>query len=81
MYDAFSPKPDNSAPFTTSPARVNLLARNTAASPDAKLSDRLPLWKTDQVPQQTLDGIIWKSVFGANSTPPAPGPNGASVDQ
>lgn len=81
MYDAFTPKPDNSAPFNVVPAQVNLLARNTPYSPDAKLSDSLPLHKTDTVPQQTLDSILWQSVYGANSTAPAPGPNAAAGDQ
>ena len=47
MYDVFSPKPGNSAPINVVPAQVNLLARNTPYSPDAKLSDSLPLHKTD----------------------------------
>ncbi len=81
MYDVFTPKPDNSATVNAAPAQVNLLARNTAASPDAKLSDSLPLHHTDMVPQQTLDGILWRSVYGANSTPPSPGPNGSTTDQ
>ena len=28
----------------------------------------------DQVPQGTLDAILWHSVYGADSTPPPPGP-------
>ena len=81
MYDAFTSKPDNSAPVNAVPAQINLLTRNTAASPDVKLSDSLPLRKTDTVPQQTLDMILWQSVYGANSTPPPPGPNGSTSDQ
>jgi DNA-binding beta-propeller fold protein YncE len=81
MYDVFSPKPVNSAPINAAPAHVNLLARNKPSSPDAKLSDSLPLHQTDMVPQQTLDGILWQSVYGANSTPPPPGPNAAAGDQ
>ncbi len=81
MYDVFSNKPVNSAPISVVPAKVNLLARNTAAGPDAKLSDSLPLHQTDAVPQQTLDSILWQSVYGAHSTPPSPGPHGSTTDQ
>lgn len=74
MYDVFSGTPTNSAPFTTIPAKVDLLARNDSASPDAKLSNSLNLQSIDRVPQDTLDRIIWHSVYGPSSTPPAPGP-------
>ena len=60
--------------------KVNLLARNTLASPYARASSQLPLYSPDLVPQGELDSIIWKSVYGATSTPPPPGPN-AGTDQ
>jgi DNA-binding beta-propeller fold protein YncE len=81
MYDVFSPKRVNAAPVTNVPARIDLLTRNTAASPDAQLSNGLALGKPDQVPQQQLDTILWQSVYGGNSTPPAPGPNGSANDK
>ena len=31
--------------------------------------------QTDTVPQSVLDGILWKSVHGAQSDPPPAGPN------
>ena len=37
--------------------------------------------KPTMVPQQTLDTIVWQSVYGANSTPPVPGPTAAAGDQ
>jgi DNA-binding beta-propeller fold protein YncE len=81
MYGVFSRTPVNGAPVNNVPARVDLLTRNTAASADAQLSNGLPLAKPDHVPQQQLDTILWQSVYGANSAPPAPGPNGSANDQ
>ena len=31
--------------------------------------------QVDAVPQGQLDAILWKSVYGADSTPPPPGPD------
>ena len=75
MYDVFSPTPVNSAPVNNIPTKINLLTRNTPAAPYAAASSRLPLGTPDLLPQGELDSIIWKSVYGANSTPPPPGPN------
>jgi DNA-binding beta-propeller fold protein YncE len=75
MYDVFSPTPVNGAPVNNIPTKINLLARNTPAAPYAAASSRLPLGTPDLLPQGELDSIIWKSVYGANSTPPPPGPN------
>jgi DNA-binding beta-propeller fold protein YncE len=75
MYNAFSSKPLNSAPYDAIPARIDLLTRNTAAAPWAAVSNRLPLADCDAVPQVKLDAILWKSVHGAKSTPPPAGPN------
>jgi DNA-binding beta-propeller fold protein YncE len=75
MYDAFTSKPLNSAPVDAIPAQVNLLERNTPAAPWADLSIELSLGEMDTVPQVVLDAILWKSVYGLESTPPPPGPN------
>jgi hypothetical protein len=74
MYDAFSSKAVNAAPVTAIPARIDLLKRNTAASPEAKLSSRLSFGRLDSVPQWQVDRILWHSVHGAHSEPPPPGP-------
>ncbi len=74
MYDAFTASALNTAPVTAIPARVDLLTRNGPASSDSVWSSRLALGQPDQVPQSTLDQILWHSVYGANSTPPPPGP-------
>jgi DNA-binding beta-propeller fold protein YncE len=75
MYDVFSPTPVNSAPVNTIRPGINLLARNGPAAALSQESSQLPLGAPDEVPQSELDTIIWKSVYGVNSTPPPPGPN------
>ena len=80
MYDAFTSRPLNAAPVDAIPPQVDLLERNTAAAPWAALSNRLPLGEVDAVPQWQLDAILWKSAYGAKSTPPPTGPN-AERDQ
>ena len=79
MYDAFTTTPVNLEPWTTRPAQVDLLARNTAASPAAAQSAALSLGSTDSVPQVLLDAILWKSVHGEASQPPPPGPGSAAA--
>jgi hypothetical protein len=80
MYDVFTSRPLNAAPCDVIPAKVDLLARNTQAAPWAALSNSLPLGEIDAVPQGQLNAILWKSVHGADSTPPPAGPN-AEKDQ
>ena len=82
MYDAFDANAsDNDEPYEAITPNVDLLERNTAASPNAALSDRLPLEFTDRTPQRILDRILWQSVHGADSEPPPPGPNAAGLDE
>jgi hypothetical protein len=49
-------------------------------APDAALSAALPFDHIDAVPEEILDRILWHSVHGANSTPPAPGPNASPAE-
>jgi hypothetical protein len=82
MYDAFdADASDNSEPYDAIVPNVDLLERNTAASPNARLSERLPLEFTDRTPQRILDRILWQSVHGGASEPPPPGPNAAGIDE
>jgi DNA-binding beta-propeller fold protein YncE len=74
MYDAFTSEPLNAAPVDVIIPAVDLLERNMAAAPWAALSNSLPLGEVDAVPQGQLDAILWKSVYGADSTPPPAGP-------
>jgi hypothetical protein len=76
MYDAFSSTPGNSGTYTAVPEQVGLLDTNVNTATNRALSAGLDLdHGIDRVPQQTLDGVLWKAVHGAASTPPPPGPN------
>jgi hypothetical protein len=76
MYDAFGSTPVNSAPFAANPEQVDLLARNANTATNRALSAGLDLnHGVDRIPQRTLDAVLWKSVHGAEATPPPPGPN------
>jgi hypothetical protein len=76
MYDVFNSTADNSAYTAIMPER-SLVALNTAATANAKLSAALPFDRPDAVPQEIADRIFWQSVFGKDSKPPPPGPNGS----
>jgi hypothetical protein len=80
MYDVFTSEPLNSAPVDVVPATIDLLTMNTQAAPWVALSAGLDLAKVDTVPQRVLDSILWKSVYGLDSTPPPPGPNAEYED-
>jgi YVTN family beta-propeller protein len=79
MYNLFASTPVNRGPVNTIRPGVNLLARNGPSAAFAKVASRLPLGTPDAVPQRQLDSLIWRSVYGARSTPPPPGP-GAGGD-
>jgi DNA-binding beta-propeller fold protein YncE len=81
LYDAFSRRPRNAEPYDAILPDVNLTERNTAASPNARFSSRLPLNETDRTPQRYLDRILWQYVHGRNSEPPPPGPNASGIDE
>ena len=68
-YDAITP--DASTSETTSPAQAR------AAGP---LTAQLPFGKTDAVPQMLFDQVLWRSVYGVDSTPPPPGPNASPAE-
>jgi phospholipase C len=75
LYDAFGTSPANIEHYTAISPKVNLAERNGANSPAATQSQGLNLTIPDQVPQDVLDSILWKSVHGAKAVPPPPGPN------
>jgi hypothetical protein len=81
MYDAFASTAVNLAPIDAIPAGVNLLERNTAASPDAEWSSSINLGQPDSVSQATLDQIVWHSVKGGTSAAPPPGPGASGEDE
>ncbi|HEU4978475.1 MAG TPA: hypothetical protein VFT42_06235 [Solirubrobacteraceae bacterium] len=74
MYDVFTPGPDNGAPFSFVPSKVDLLARNPSGTAGAREAARLPTG-LDEIPQVEMDKLLWQAVHGFHSAPPPPGPN------
>jgi hypothetical protein len=76
MYDAFSSTAGNLDPYTVRPAGFPLLKRNPDTATNRALAAGLDFDSgVDRVSQSELDAVLWKSVHGADSTPPPPGPN------
>src|SRR5712692_520703 len=75
MYDAFSPKPDISAPFDALSPTWNVLETNPPLGALARRHARRGVLHEDSIPQGQLDAELWRSVHGAGSKPPPPGPN------
>ena len=77
LYDAFisgSEQPDvDGTRYRAIQPQQSLTEVNPANAANAKLSAALPWDKPDYVPQELADRILWQSVFGAGSRPPAPG--------
>jgi hypothetical protein len=81
LYKAFDADPsDNDEPYNAITPNLDLTATNTAQTPAAKLSSKLPLDTPDQVPQRVLDKILWKYRHGPGAQPPPPGPNSSGLD-
>lgn len=79
MYDLFTATPDTTAYDAVVPEQ-SLTALNTASTTTAKMSAALPWNVIDTVPQALSDYILWKAVYGEDSTPPAPGPNASPAE-
>lgn len=80
MYDVFASTRVNTEPVRALVPKVDLLARNTATSPDAQWATSLTLSRPDSVSQADLDVILWHSVHGASSKAPPPGPGASGED-
>jgi hypothetical protein len=80
MYDVFTSKPENLAPYSAVVPQQSRTVLNTAHSPGAAQSARFDFSVPDQVPQRVMDAILWKTVHGRNSQPPPPGPGASSDD-
>ncbi|MEA2483042.1 MAG: hypothetical protein QOC55_989, partial [Thermoleophilaceae bacterium] len=77
LYDAFGPTEENKYPYTAISPNIPIDERNTASSPGAAASRRMNFRAIDSMPQRALDSVLWKSIHGASSVPPPPGPNAA----
>ncbi|MFL5894529.1 MAG: alkaline phosphatase family protein [Thermoleophilaceae bacterium] len=78
LYDAFDAQPQNSDPYTAIPPNVPIDERNTASSAGAAASSRMNFRAIDSMSQRQLDAVLWRSVHGASSQPPPPGPNASA---
>jgi YVTN family beta-propeller protein len=86
MYDVFTPTPDLT-PYTAIQPEYDLLktcpcveGTHAKALDAAQLSAAMPYHLVDRVPQAINDQLLWKRVFGADSTPPSPGPNASRLE-
>ena len=81
MYDCFDTTPDVAGTiYTAITPTQSLSALNTAKAADARLSNELPWHELDLVPQSISDEILWRSVYGEHSTPPAIGPDASPIE-
>ncbi len=81
MYDCFDTTPDVAGTIHTAITPTqSLSALNTAKAADARLSDELPWHDLDLVPQSISDEILWHSVYGQHSAPPAIGPDASPIE-
>jgi hypothetical protein len=78
MYDVFQPTPANSEPYSVIPPNVSLVQRNPNTAMDRALSRGYNWHRTDAVPQDVFDRVLWYATHGRNSRPPPPGPNAAA---
>jgi DNA-binding beta-propeller fold protein YncE len=74
MYDAFSPTPSNAEPFDALSPTYPLLERNPDTPAARDFARHYNMVIPDQIPQDVFDRILWRSVHGAASQPPPPGP-------
>jgi DNA-binding beta-propeller fold protein YncE len=81
LYDAFDGTAQNTDPYTAIEPTIAIDERNTESSPGAAASKRMNFRKLDGEPQRELDAVLWKSVHGAGSIPPPPGPNASGRDE
>jgi Phosphoesterase family len=75
MYDAFQPRPANSAPYNVLAPTYPLLQRNPNTAANRALARGRDFIHPDRVPQDVFDRVLWYSVHGRGSSPPPPGPN------
>jgi phospholipase C len=75
MYDAFTSTPSNSEPYDALSPTYPLLERNPNTPANRALARSRDFILPDRIPQDVFDRILWRSVHGAASQPPPPGPN------
>jgi hypothetical protein len=71
LLDDFVIQPDL-GPYRALRPNQPLTEMNTAESPGAKESQRWDFTHPDRAPETELNRVIWQSVHGRDSRPPAP---------
>ena len=79
LYGAVTPNPGNSAPYSAIMPGIDMTATNPNTAADRAAVKGYNLVRTDQVPQDVLDAMLWHYRHGFKSASPPPGPN-ASVE-
>jgi DNA-binding beta-propeller fold protein YncE len=67
----FDPEP-SLAPYTVLTPEISLTEMNTSDAPGAKESTRWDFAHPDRAPEAELNRVIWQSIRGRDSMPPAP---------
>jgi hypothetical protein len=67
----FDPTP-SLTPYTTLTPDVSLTEMNAPDAPGAKESSRWDFAHPDRAPEAELNRVIWQSIRGRDSVPPAP---------
>jgi Phosphoesterase family len=78
MYDAFTDHPETTAYDAVTPQQ-SLTDVNAKTAPG--LAGQLPFDRVDAVPQELFDRVLWHSVYGPDSAPPAPGPDASPAER
>ena len=60
------------SPYDVRQPKVDLLAKNTAASPGAKASAMMDFDEYDEAPEDALNRILWTEAKGPDAPYPAP---------
>jgi DNA-binding beta-propeller fold protein YncE/phospholipase C len=69
MWSCFGSSPDTT-PFTSLPARVDIDARNTGATPSA--ARHFDLRDPDRIPDDLFNVLLWKAIKGGDGPAPQP---------
>src|SRR5262249_14525594 len=67
--------------YTAIQPEQNLAETNPSSGANATISGAMPLDRLDMTPSPILDAMLWHSVYGDNSTPPAPGPDASQAEE
>jgi YVTN family beta-propeller protein len=71
MFSVFG-KTATETPYTVVQPKVDLLAKNTAASPGAQASAKMDFDEPDEAPEDELNRILWLAVKGPEAPYPTP---------